>query len=62
MYERAIVFLREVRAELSKVSWPSQNELVGSTVVVIVISIVLAGFIGVVDFLLSVILSRLLGA
>ena len=62
MYERAIVFLREVRAELGKVSWPSQNELVGSTVVVIVISIVLAGFIGLVDFLLSVILSRLLGA
>ena len=62
MYERVIVFLREVRAELTKVSWPGQNELVGSTTVVIVLSIVLAIFIGLVDFLLSVLLSRLLGA
>lgn len=62
MYERVIVFLKEVRSELTKVSWPGQNELVGSTTVVIVLSIVLAIFIGLVDFLLSVLLSRLLGA
>jgi preprotein translocase subunit SecE len=62
MYERVVVFLREVRAELVKVNWPSQQELVGSTSVVIVLSIVLAIFIGLVDFLLSGLLSFLLGA
>lgn len=62
MYERVVVFLREVRAELVKVNWPSQPELIGSTTVVIVLSVVLAIFIGLVDFLLSALVSRLLGA
>ena len=62
MYERAIEFLREVKAELIKVNWPSQSELIGSTSVVIVLTIILAIFVGFIDFLLSALLSRLLGA
>jgi len=62
MYERTVGFLREVRTELSKVNWPSRNELIGSTTVVIVITLALAAFVGVIDFILSIILSRLLGA
>ena len=62
MYERAIDFLREVKAELTKVNWPSQSELTGSTPVVIVITIILAVFVGFIDFMLSALLSRLLGA
>jgi preprotein translocase subunit SecE len=62
MYERAIDFLREVKAELTKVNWPSQSELTGSTAVVIVITIILAVFVGFIDFMLSALLSRLLGA
>jgi preprotein translocase subunit SecE len=53
-------FLREVRSELAKVSWPSQNELIGSTSVVIVLSIAMAVFIGLIDFLVSVLVSLLL--
>ena len=62
MYERAIDFLREVKAELTKVNWPSQSELTGSTTVVIVLTIILAVFVGFIDFMLSTLLSRLLGA
>ena len=62
MYERAIDFLREVKAELTKVNWPSQSELTGSTTVVIVITIILAVFVGFIDFMLSALISRLLGA
>ena len=62
MYERAIDFLREVKAELTKVNWPSQSELTGSTKVVIVLTIILAVFVGFIDFMLSALLSRLLGA
>ena len=62
MYERAIDFLREVKAELTKVNWPSQSELTGSTTVVIVLTIILAVFVGFMDFMLSALLSRLLGA
>jgi len=62
MYERAIDFLREVKAELTKVNWPSQSELTGSTTVVIVLTIILSVFVGFIDFMLSALLSRLLGA
>ena len=46
-------FLGEVRGELTQVSWPSRDELVGSALVVFVGVVVLAGFIAVCDFLLS---------
>ena len=47
------LFLREVREELKQVSWPSRDELVGSALVVFVGVVLMAGFIGVCDFLLS---------
>jgi len=46
-------FLKEVVAELRKVTWPTKDELVGSTIVVIVVSLVVAIFIGIVDRILG---------
>jgi len=34
-YRRFFSFLREVRAELRKVTWPSRNEIYSTTIVVI---------------------------
>ena len=62
MYERAMVFIQEVRSELSKVSWPTKNELIGATSVVILLSIILGIFIGVIDVVISWALSHLLRA
>ena len=42
-YKRFWAFLKEVRAELRKVTWPSRSEVVNTTIVVI-ISIVFFGF------------------
>lgn len=42
-------FLTEVKIELSKVVWPSFNELVGSIVVVFILVIAFAIYLGVVD-------------
>jgi preprotein translocase subunit SecE len=53
MYNKAIQFFKEVRQELAKVAWPNKQELVGSTVVVVILSIILSAFVGVVDFGLS---------
>lgn len=53
-------FLKEVKAELLRVSWPKGKELWGSTWVVIILSILLAIFIGIVDILLSRGMSRIL--
>jgi preprotein translocase subunit SecE len=42
-------FLREVRAELRRVNWPSRQQIVSYTVVVLVLSLVLTTFVWGVD-------------
>lgn len=46
-------FLREVRAELKKVAWPGRKELVSSTLVVVTVVVIVAAFIGLIDFVFS---------
>ena len=53
-------FAQEVLAEFRKVTWPSRQELVNSTVVVIVVTVVLAFFLGGVDVALARIVERIL--
>jgi preprotein translocase subunit SecE len=50
---KLFTFLREVWAELKKVTWPTWVEVVGSTVVVILTSMMFAVMIGIWDKLLS---------
>ncbi|MGD9015586.1 MAG: preprotein translocase subunit SecE [Candidatus Omnitrophota bacterium] len=57
VFSKAINFIKEVRLQLIKVSWPTKTELVGATTVVIVITILIAIFVGIVDLMLSRILS-----
>jgi preprotein translocase subunit SecE len=49
----SIQFLREVRVELRKVTWPSRKQTIGSTVVVILLVLIISAFLGVVDLLLQ---------
>ena len=49
----SIQFLREVRVELRKVTWPSRKQTIGSTVVVIVLVLIISIFLGLVDEVLS---------
>jgi len=51
--EKIKKFLKEVLAELRKVTWPTKDELIGSTIVTIVVSLIVAVFIGIVDRVLS---------
>jgi len=46
-------FLREVKIEMNKVTWPSWAELKGSTLLVIVVSIFFAVYIGIIDLVMS---------
>jgi preprotein translocase subunit SecE len=57
---RAQDFVREVIAEFRKVTWPSRQELVNSTVVVIVVTVVVALFLGSVDIVLAKIVEAIL--
>ncbi|GAB4488692.1 MAG: hypothetical protein OHK006_19420 [Thermodesulfovibrionales bacterium] len=49
MIERIKQFFKEVKAETRKVVYPSRDELIGSTWVVIITVIVMSLFLGVVD-------------
>ncbi|MFC1484099.1 preprotein translocase subunit SecE [Candidatus Neomarinimicrobiota bacterium] len=53
MIKRIREFLKGVEFEMKKVSWPTMNELRGSTGVVLALSLVLTIFLFVVDFVLS---------
>ena len=53
-------FVREVLAEFRKVTWPSRAELVNSTAVVIVVTVVIAFFLGGVDIVLARVVERIL--
>jgi len=49
MFKRFGEFLKEVRVELGKITWPTREELKESTIVVIASAALLTVFIGFVD-------------
>ena len=54
-------YIRDVIAELKKVTWPTKDELKGSTMTVIVFSLISAAFVFVVDFFLGKMVQFVLG-
>ncbi|RKY59891.1 MAG: preprotein translocase subunit SecE [Candidatus Latescibacterota bacterium] len=61
MIRRIVQFLREVRNELANVTWPTKEELIGSTVAVLLLSLIMAIFIGLVDRFLTFLFRTLYG-
>ncbi len=57
---KALDFLSEVKVELSKVVWPTPNQTVKLTVIVIVVTLTVGFFIGGVDFILTKLLEVIL--
>lgn len=53
MFNKISKFMNDVYQELGKVAYPSKQELIGSTIVVVVMSIIVSIFIGAVDFVLN---------
>ncbi|MBI5188697.1 MAG: preprotein translocase subunit SecE [Nitrospirae bacterium] len=60
MLNRVKEFFREVKIEIKKVVFPSKEELIGSTWVVIITVIVISLFLGIVDLGLSKLVSMAL--
>ena len=52
-------FLRGVQREFSKVVWPSKNDLIGSTTIVLLLVVFFAVYVGIVDFLLTGLAARI---
>lgn len=53
-------YIKDVIQEMKKVTWPSQDELKGSTMVVIIFAILMGCFVAGVDFGLSMLVSLFL--
>ena len=45
-------FLREVRSEMGKVSFPSRDEVVGTTIVVLITSVIFALYLWLADLVI----------
>ena len=60
MINKFISYIQESRQELKKVNWPSRQETIRLTIIVIGISIGLAAFLGIIDFGLRYVLEILI--
>lgn len=53
-------FLREVKGEMKHVSWPTRKQTVAYTVLVVVVSIVVAAYVGLFDHLFTLGVEKLI--
>jgi preprotein translocase subunit SecE len=51
--EKSTRFIRDVKVELTKVSWPSRDDVRGATVVVIIVVLIISFFIGLIDLIIT---------
>ena len=61
MIQKSVQFVKEAIEELKKVSWLGRKEVVASTVVIAVLIIIVAIFIGLIDWVLSIVIKLILG-
>ena len=54
--QRVVGYLIDTQAELQKVSWPTRQELIGSTIVVIICAVVLGVYIFGIDRLVTAVM------
>ena len=51
--QKIVQYLKDVRSEMLKVSWPTWNELTGATMLVIILSLIMAMYVFGCDRLLG---------
>ena len=58
-YKRLGNFLKDVRAELKKVTWPSKNEVTSTTIVVIAATVFFGFYLFFMDIIFSWVISQI---
>ena len=56
--KKGIKFLKEVRVELKRVTWPTRQQTIKYTLIVIGLSLGVAAFLGGLDFLFTYLLGK----
>lgn len=60
VYGKSFQFYQDVRSELRKVTFPTRKETIASTAVVITVVFIIAIYLGMIDFILSLLLGNFL--
>jgi len=56
--KKIITFFKEVVLEVKKVNWPTRKETIRYTLIVIVISVIVATILGAFDFMFTTFLNK----
>ena len=59
MLNQALRYLSSSKEELKKVAWPSRQETVKKTVLVIIISLLVAVYLGALDYIFTMLLEKI---
>lgn len=57
---KAISFLKEVKEELNKVAWPTREQTLRYTILVIIVALVVGAFLGGLDYILTAVTAFIL--
>lgn len=57
---KIFTFLNEVKTELKKVTWPTRDELIGSTIIVCILVVIFAIILGGMDAIFSTLIRQLI--
>jgi preprotein translocase subunit SecE len=58
--EGTVTYLREVLIELKRVEWPSRREATSATIVVVVVLVLMAVYLGTFDYFYTILVKRFL--
>jgi preprotein translocase subunit SecE len=58
-FNRAVRFLKEVKIEAKKITWPNRKQVLTSTLMVAVLSLFIGGYLGLLDAIYNAIISFL---
>ena len=56
--QKIVIFLKQVRLEMKKVNWPTKRETARYTLIVVGVAVVVAVFLGGLDFIFATILNK----
>jgi preprotein translocase subunit SecE len=58
---KVMTFVNEVRAEIRKITWPTKDELVGTTIIVCILVVIFAFILGGMDAVSSFVIRNIIG-
>jgi len=60
MFQKIIGYIKNSKVELKKVIWPTRKQIINQTVLVIVVSLIVAVILGIVDYFLTRIIALII--